>query len=282
MAASDNLGGQFSQQQLFDPGMPTHGPDRPAAPSSASYGSGGNESSSSIRLRLEDEREPVEKVRGHWQRESDGEPAEMSRHGIPAYGEAPTEALTSGRIEEYWRGGAPTAATFGGSTISARNQGDVVEIPIQSASEGFPVLGTTQSRVSTQRVNQMLDDPGVRSTSRIPSSLHRDLPVVWQDVPDVAAKEKHGAETSPAQIIDGNHRMTSAVLEGQLFQQVRQITPDNIDRVQAQTDKVRSASASASGNPNRNPYAMWDGVERNYGGTFANDLYGSRKPDWNV
>ena len=30
MAASDNLGGQFAQQQLFDPGPAIHGPSRPA------------------------------------------------------------------------------------------------------------------------------------------------------------------------------------------------------------------------------------------------------------
>lgn len=204
------------------------------------------------------------------------------RTGLPAAGEMRSDEATDGRIGYLWgpNAGIPREATFWGSTRSARNKGDLVEIPIQSADENFPAVNTVQERVSSQRVHSLLDDRSLGSTPRIPRQLGRDVPVVWQEFPDQA---QHGrAEMHPPTIIDGNHRMTADVLNGQLFAQVRQITPQNLDEVAAQTAKVKRAESDATENEHRNPYAKWDGQARAYGTDNVRDIYGSRRPDWEM
>ena len=75
---------------------------------------------------------------------------------------------------------------------------------------------------------------GHDATAQILSELlGRDVPVVWQ------------GHAPTANIIDGNHRMTAAVLEGQLFQQVRRIDLHNMGGVVRQTAKVRAAQGQA-------------------------------------
>ena len=204
------------------------------------------------------------------------------RTGLPAAGEMRSDEATDGRIGHIWgpHSGVPAEATYWGSTRSARNKGDLVEIPIQSSNEDYPAINTVQERVSAQRVNSLMGDRSLGSTPRIPRQLGRDVPVVWQEFPDQA---QHGlAELHPPTLIDGNHRMTADVLSGQLFAQVRQITPQNLDKVAAQSAKVKYAEQDAQENEHRNPYAKWDMQARAVGTENAWDYYGSRKPDYEM
>lgn len=183
------------------------------------------------------------------------------RTGLPIAGNMETEGVTSGRIEYMdtfaYNMEVPDEAAFWRNSKSSFNQGELRHIPIQSGYADDPQLRSPQPHVSSQRLNQMMTDPETRSSPRIPARFGRDVPVVYD-----------GEDGQPPVVLDGNHRLTSSVLNGKLFEEVRVLNAGTMDRVVDKQLEMKRHKANSLDNWNRNPDAEAIAQRRIYGSDY--------------
>jgi hypothetical protein len=181
--------------------------------------------------------------------EDDGEPAPHPRTGLPSNGMLSTHydiGFREGGTVPYW-------ARFHTTVSSARRKNSTVkEIPIQD-SQG-PSIQTEQPTVSSKRMHEQMDHPETRSNPRLG---HTELPHVY-----------HDPFTGTHEMIDGNHRMSGALMRNEMFQPVHEITRENKDGLIADTKRIKQARRDSFDNPRVNPEAEKVLQRRYYGESY--------------
>lgn len=150
----------------------------------------------SVRTRVEDSNS------SGWDDFADYPREAHSRTGLPESGEISTHDDIGMQMP---LGNVPDWATFHGSSMSGwAKHGQIKEVPL-------PTLQTRQHEVSATRVHQLIDDPNTRD-SRTARGLAEELPRVYRNA------------MGDDMLVDGNHRVSADLLQGQMFGRARVLT----------------------------------------------------------
>lgn len=139
--------------------------------------------------------------------------------------------------EPSWGGGGiPDSLSFHGAAQSSWRK--------FATKEEVPIVGikTPQTTVSARRMEEARTDPTTRSSPRFPPGME-EFPKVYRD------------PSGGHHVVDGNHRISSAIANGQMLHPAHVLTDADIPNVKAHTKKIRGLKTAAEWNPNRNPDA---------------------------
>lgn len=182
-----------------------------------------------------------------WGDDEEEEALTHPRTGLPIHGEIDTAHIGLGQ-----EGHIDANVSYHGSTSFARRSASTVrEIPIASA--GYKALHTVQRTVSSHRVHEAMEDPSTTASPRFPGAL-KELPYVYENNP--------GKHT----VIDGNHRMSAAVMRGEMFQPARVITRQDVPKIMDITHNAKERRKRvAEADPEREARSRLALEDRYYG-----------------
>ncbi len=129
----------------------------------------------------------------------------------------------------------PHWASFHGSAAGARKvSGSVQEVPMVMGNKTGPQVYSPQTRVTKARFEEARTKPETRQSPRFFGRGLEDLPHVFRH------------ENGNVGIIDGNHRVTSSIANGQMIHQVRVFTHENEQKVKGETKRITDAEGEAA------------------------------------
>lgn len=165
----------------------------------------------------------------------DDETGDYADHVDPPLGE-PGEIHTSNHIRhidwpESMHLGVPDAVKFGSPQSAWRKHGHYEEVPV-------PEISTLQREVSSRRVKQIMDNPSMGSSPRLP-------------YPERAHGYRYDDDT--VVVTDGNHRTMSHVLGGQMFVPMQVAEANDVSLFADQAKRLGQKRRFARENPNANP-----------------------------
>lgn len=183
------------------------------------------------------------------------EPKPPTRIGDP--GEFSTSAMGMRHEPTIVYGGVPPEVSYHGSSRRTwRQEAQVREVPIVRADLPPGELSgtrTLQADVSSRRMGEILNDrAGTTQTPRIDPRVAREYPRAYNDKRD---------PDDPI-LIDGNHRVASAIAEGQMFQPMMVANPSSRPKFKIGAKRIEAARRNALMNPNRNLSNEEDWMER--------------------